>query len=149
MSNGALRWEKSAKTRSIVCALRFVGSTGFVKFATVAMPCLGTRGDGSVGNELMTPLFRCRRYGLVNKRNAGEIMDKCVLGMKVMRNNWRGNMSNPGEKAEQQSSDGVGPEAKAKSEAVETAAQSSPETGPKANERARRESFDGSRGEGA
>lgn len=40
------------------------------------------------------------RFGLVSKRNAGAIVDKCVLGTEGMKSNWRGNMANPGTKAE-------------------------------------------------
>ena len=40
------------------------------------------------------------RYGLVNKKNAAAIIDKCVLGTEGMKANWRGNMANPGTKAE-------------------------------------------------
>lgn len=36
----------------------------------------------------------------MSKRNAAAIMDKCVLGTEGMKANWRGNMSNPGVKAE-------------------------------------------------
>lgn len=45
-------------------------------------------------------IFKNQRYGLVSKRNAAAIMDKCVLGTEGMKANWRGNMSNPGVKAE-------------------------------------------------
>lgn len=40
------------------------------------------------------------RYGLVNKKNAAAIIEKCVLGTEGMKANWRGNMANPGTKAE-------------------------------------------------
>lgn len=40
------------------------------------------------------------RFGLVSKRNASAIVDKCVLGTEGMKANWRGNMANPGTKAE-------------------------------------------------
>lgn len=40
------------------------------------------------------------RYGLVNKNNAAAIIEKCVLGTEGMKANWRGNMANPGTKAE-------------------------------------------------
>ncbi|CAM9451383.1 unnamed protein product, partial [Laminaria digitata] len=39
-------------------------------------------------------------YGLVNKKNAAAIIEKCVLGTEGMKTNWRGNMANPGTKAE-------------------------------------------------
>lgn len=39
-------------------------------------------------------------FGLVSKRNAAAIVDKCVLGTEGMKANWRGNMANPGTKAE-------------------------------------------------
>lgn len=39
-------------------------------------------------------------FGLVSKRNAPAIVDKCVLGTEGMKANWRGNMANPGTKAE-------------------------------------------------
>lgn len=45
-------------------------------------------------------LLRMGRYGLVNKKNAAAILDKCVLGTEGMKPNWRGNMANPGTKAE-------------------------------------------------
>lgn len=41
-----------------------------------------------------------RRFGLVSKKNAPAIVDKCVLGTEGMKANWRGNMANPGTKAE-------------------------------------------------
>lgn len=41
-----------------------------------------------------------RRFGLVSKKNAATIVDKCVLGTEGMKSNWRGNMANPGTKAE-------------------------------------------------
>lgn len=37
---------------------------------------------------------------MVNKKNAAAILDKCVLGTEGMKSNWRGNMANPGTKAE-------------------------------------------------
>lgn len=48
----------------------------------------------------MPPLRRSRRFGLVSKKNAAAIVDKCVLGTEGMKSNWRGNMANPGTKAE-------------------------------------------------
>lgn len=36
----------------------------------------------------------------MNKKNAACIIDKVVLGTSMMKANWRGNMSNPGRKAE-------------------------------------------------
>lgn len=36
----------------------------------------------------------------MNKKNAAAIIDKCVLGTEGMKSNWRGNMANPGMKAE-------------------------------------------------
>ena len=36
----------------------------------------------------------------MTKKNAAAIIDKCVLGTEVVKSNWRGNMSNPGVKAE-------------------------------------------------
>lgn len=36
----------------------------------------------------------------MNKKNAAAIIDKCVLGTEGMKTNWRGNMANPGTKAE-------------------------------------------------
>ena len=47
---------------------------------------------------VLPPLFSS--YGLVNKKNAAAIIDKCVLGTEGMKANWRGNMANPGTKAE-------------------------------------------------
>lgn len=43
--------------------------------------------------------YMFHRYGLVTKKNASAIVDKCVLGAKVVKANWRGNMANPGNKA--------------------------------------------------
>eukprot|EP00752_Nemacystus_decipiens_P010403 g9270.t1 len=39
-------------------------------------------------------------FGLVSKKNAAAIVEKCVLGTEGMKSNWRGNMANPGTKAE-------------------------------------------------
>ncbi|CAM9687696.1 unnamed protein product [Ectocarpus sp. 4 AP-2014] len=39
-------------------------------------------------------------FGLVSKKNAPAIVDKCVLGTEGMKANWRGNMANPGTKKE-------------------------------------------------
>eukprot|EP00903_Cladosiphon_okamuranus_P008464 g8132.t1 len=39
-------------------------------------------------------------FGLVSKKNAAAIVDKCVLGTEGMKSNWRGNMANPGTKPE-------------------------------------------------
>lgn len=36
----------------------------------------------------------------MSKKNASVIVDKCVLGTEGMKANWRGNMVNPGTKAE-------------------------------------------------
>lgn len=46
------------------------------------------------------PVFSYARFGLVSKRNAPAIVEKCVLGTEGMKSNWRGNMANPGTKAE-------------------------------------------------
>lgn len=48
----------------------------------------------------LRPVFFFPRYGLVNKNNAAAIIEKCVLGTEGMKANWRGNMANPGTKAE-------------------------------------------------
>lgn len=62
------------------------------------------------------------RFGLVSKKNASAIVDKCVLGTEGMKANWRGNMANPGTKAQ--------PAEKLKPTAAETTADASPSPVP-------------------
>lgn len=56
-------------------------------------------GNASVCSLFCFLLDLCR-FGLVSKRNAPAIVDKCVLGTEGMKANWRGNMANPGTKKE-------------------------------------------------
>ncbi|CAN0277527.1 unnamed protein product, partial [Hapterophycus canaliculatus] len=86
-------------------------------------------------------------FGLVSKRNAAAIVDKCVLGTEGMKANWRGNMANPGIKAEP--ADKPKPTAAAAAAATITTRKQEPESSEPAAVnggmagRPRRESIDG------